>query len=72
MALRLPGLRTVGRESVSELRMDQGPGYRVYFSEVTDLTDGSVSQVLLGGTKKKQDANIDKAIEYLNDYKRRK
>jgi len=52
--------------------MDQGPGYRVYFSEVTDLTDGSVSQVLLGGTKKKQDANIDKAIEYLNDYKRRK
>ncbi len=60
------------RESVSELRIDQGPGYRVYFSEVTDLTDGSVSLVLLGGTKKKQDADIDKAVEYLNDYKHRK
>lgn len=60
------------RESVSELRIDQGPGYRVYFSEVTDPDDGAVSLVLLCGTKKKQETDIDKAVEYLNDYKRTK
>lgn len=59
------------REGVSELRIDQGPGYRVYFSEVTDPTDGAVSLVLLGGDKRKQDDDIDKAVEYLNDYKSR-
>ena len=40
------------REGVSELRIDQGPGYRVYFSEVFDPADGAVSLVLLTGTKK--------------------
>ena len=59
------------RESVSELRIAQGPGYRVYFSDVTDPVDGAVSLLLLGGTKKKQDADIDKAVKYLNDYKNR-
>ncbi|MDY0419233.1 type II toxin-antitoxin system RelE/ParE family toxin [Enterobacter sp. 170198] len=59
------------RESVSELKIDQGPGYRVYFSEVTDPCDGAISLLLLGGTKKKQDADIDKAVEYLNDFKNR-
>lgn len=41
------------RESVSELRIDQEPGYRVYFSAVTDPADGAVSLILLGGDKKK-------------------
>jgi putative component of toxin-antitoxin plasmid stabilization module len=39
-------------ERVSELRIDRGPGYRVYFSEVSDPADGAVSLVLLTGTKK--------------------
>jgi putative addiction module killer protein len=56
---------------VSELRIDRGPGYRVYFSEVSDPADGAVSLVLLTGTKKKQNADIERAVEYLNDYKRR-
>lgn len=60
------------RGSISELRIDQGPGYRVYFSEVTDPVDGAVSLLLLTGTKKKQNADIASAVEYLNDYKSRK
>ncbi|TCB96407.1 type II toxin-antitoxin system RelE/ParE family toxin [Kosakonia quasisacchari] len=60
------------RDGVSELRIDQGPGYRVYFSAVTDPKDGEVSLILLGGDKRKQDADITKAVEYLNDYKSRK
>ncbi|MGX5108458.1 type II toxin-antitoxin system RelE/ParE family toxin [Enterobacter cloacae] len=59
------------REGISGLRIDQGPGYRVYFSEVFDPADGTVSLVLLTGTKKKQNADIGRAVEYLNDYKRR-
>mgnify|MGYP003426584608 CR=1 FL=1 len=35
----------------------------------TDPADGAVNLVLLGGTKKKQDADIDTAVGYLNDYK---
>jgi len=62
------GDRKPCRESVSELRIEQG----LYFSEITDPNDGAVSLVLLGGDKKKQDADIDKAVDYLNDYKSRK
>lgn len=60
------------RGSVSEVRIDQGPDHRVYFSEVTDPVDGTVSLLLLGGTKKKQNADIDRAVAYLEDYKSRK
>lgn len=59
------------RDGVSELRIDQGPGYRVYFGYVTDPADGAVNLVLLGGTKKKQNADIDTAVGYLNEYKAR-
>jgi putative addiction module killer protein len=39
------------------LRIDYGPGYRVYFHQI-----GSVLVLLLvGGTKKTQDADIAKA-----------
>jgi putative addiction module killer protein len=44
-------------EGVSELRIDYGPGYRVYFHQT-----GSVLVLLLvGGTKKTQNADIAKA-----------
>jgi len=44
-------------EGVSELRIDYGPGYRVYFHQV-----GSLLVILLvGGDKKTQDADIAKA-----------
>ena len=48
--------------------MDFGPGYRVYFGK-----DGERLVILLGGgTKKRQQADIDKAHVLWADYKKRK
>ena len=46
-------------QGVSEMRIHFGPGYRIYFTRV-----GNVVYVLLcGGTKRKQQRDIDKAKE---------
>jgi putative addiction module killer protein len=51
-------------EGVYELRIDFGPGYRVYFGE-----DGKRLVVLLiGGTKKTQRRDIETAKRYWSDY----
>ena len=55
------------RDGVWELRIDYGPGYRVYYS----LEDGEIILLHIGGTKRTQDADIDKAVEYLKDFKAR-
>jgi putative addiction module killer protein len=53
------------REGISELRVDHGPGYRVYF-----MRRGPVVIVLLaGGDKRTQDADIARAIEIAKDWK---
>ena len=53
---------------VFELRLDFGPGYRVYFGR-----DGDQLVVLLGGgTKKRQQADIEAARALWQDYKRTK
>ena len=53
---------------VSELRIDFGPGYRIYFGR-----DGATLIILLaGGTKKRQQRDIDAALDRWADYKRRK
>src|SRR5579864_3866131 len=44
---------------VSELRIDYGPGYRVYYAR----TDRVVYLLLCGGTKATQDADIKLAID---------
>ena len=55
------------RQGLSELRIDWGPGYRVYYAMI-----GRESVLLLwGGDKRKQSADIDRALEYLKDYKER-
>jgi putative addiction module killer protein len=55
------------REGVWELRIDYGPDYRVYYARV-----GQACLLLLcGGDKRKQSSDIERAIEYLKDYKRR-
>lgn len=43
----------------SEMRIDYGPGYRVYYAR----TDRVVYLLLCGGTKATQDADIKRAIE---------
>lgn len=50
---------------VSEMRIDYGPGYRVYFKQ-----HGRVLVVLLcGGDKRTQDADIKSAIKIAQDWK---
>lgn len=45
-------------EGVSEMRIDYGPGYRVYFTK----RGHEVIVLLAGGDKRTQDANIQKAL----------
>lgn len=53
---------------VHELRINFGPGYRVYFGK-----DGEELVILLGGgTKKKQSDDIPAAVRRWQDYKQRK
>ncbi len=55
-------------EGVSELKIDFGPGYRVYFGQ-----EGSELVILLcGGDKSTQDSDIKKAKSYWADYKTEK
>lgn len=55
------------RDGVQELRIDHGPGYRVYLSR-----QGPVLVLLLcGSDKNDQDRTIAKAVEYLADWKQR-
>lgn len=54
-------------EGVSEIRIDYGPGYRVYFGR----SGFAVVILLCGGTKKKQSEDIKLAQKYWADYQRR-
>jgi putative addiction module killer protein len=63
----LSNVKGVG-EGVLEYRIDWGPGYRIYFGR-----DGEQLILLLGGgTKKGQQADIDRAKECWQDYQKRK
>ena len=54
-------------DGLMELRIDPGPGYRVYFS----FHGKKLVIILSAGTKRTQDRDIKKARGYLADYKRR-
>jgi putative addiction module killer protein len=54
-----------GSKGLYELRIDYGPGYRIYYGKI-----GSTIVVLLvGGSKKSQDRDILKAQRYWLDFK---
>ena len=62
------GAAKVVGEGVSELRLDFGPGYRVYFGR-----DGKTLIILLGGgSKRRQDADIAAAIARWKRYQQAK
>lgn len=54
-------------EGVWELRIDAGPGYRVYYAR----SGKQVVILLCGGDKRKQKADIKRAKEYWSDYEKR-
>lgn len=55
------------RNGVWEIRLDLGPGYRIYYSKVGE----TVVLLLAGGDKSTQDKDLDKAVRHLKDYRRR-
>jgi putative addiction module killer protein len=52
------------REGVWELRIDIGPGYRVYYA----LEDRTVVLLLGGGTKQTQEKDIAKACKHWTEW----
>lgn len=58
--------RSVG-EGVQELRIDYGPGYRVYFGQL----GSTIVLLLCGGDKSAQAKDINLAHYYWSEYRRR-
>jgi putative addiction module killer protein len=55
-------------DGLSELRINRGPGYRIYFG-----WDGKVLVILLGGgTKRRQQNDIQTALRHWRTHKARK
>jgi len=57
-----PGVCRNLRKGVSELKIDFGPGYRVYFTE----RSGEIIILLCGGDKKSQQQDIKLACEMVD------
>jgi putative addiction module killer protein len=55
------------RDGVFELRIDFGPGYRVYYARAGD----TLIVLLAGGDKRGQQVDIETAVGYWQEWKRR-
>jgi putative addiction module killer protein len=56
------------RDGVSELRIDIGAGYRVYYAQAGEV----VLLLLCGGDKATQEADINRAVASWEDFQRRR
>ncbi len=54
-------------DGVWELRVDHGPGYRVYYAQA----GRKLVLLLVGGDKRSQRADIETAVSYWQDWERR-
>jgi putative addiction module killer protein len=54
-------------QGLHELRIDWGPGYRVYYGRI----ETTCVLLLCGGDKRKQSADIKKARAYWKDFRQR-
>ncbi len=63
LALGNPGLYRNLTGGVSEMKIDYGPGYRVYFTDRA----GEIVVLLCGGDKKSQNADIAAAIRMVSE-----
>lgn len=55
------------RDGVHELRIDVGPGYRVYYARYGK----TIMLLLCGGSKRTQNGDIERACSYWNDWRNR-
>ena len=61
------GDHKVLQEGISELRVDEGAGYRIYFAR----SGNQVILLLCGGDKASQDKDIARAVDFWKDYQSR-
>lgn len=59
------------RDGVWELRIDVGVGYRVYYAQTGDGAEAQIVLLLCGGDKRKQNADIERAVTCWQDWKGR-
>ena len=55
------------RDGVWELRIDTGPGYRIYYAQTNQM----IVLLLCGGDKRSQKSDIDRAVKYWDNYQQR-
>ena len=55
------------RKGVWELKIDVGPGYRVYYAQAGQ----TIILLLCGGDKRTQDADVDRAVSYWENFQQR-
>ena len=63
LAMGNPGQHRNLKGGVSEMKIDFGPGYRVYFTE----RHGEIVILLCGGDKKSQEADVAAAIHMASE-----
>ena len=64
LALNNPGDHKPCRQGVWEMRINEGPGYRLYYA----LEGKNTYLLLLGGDKRKQQADIEQAVAWWQEY----